>query len=755
MQALRVLEGAVSAAYAFPLHALHRNTKPQIVVAASSFPSAPRKKDVWINPSTAAGVPKQQRYRPGHQQYLDHSVDMEQLLSSLGETGDPDQLRCVMSPYKNRQLSLRFIVSVLSREPDWQRSLALLDWMMEEARYSPFIFAYNVVLRNVLRAGQWQLAVGLVDEMRATRGLTPDRFTYSTLISYFSKAESLDTALSWLQQMEQDRDYSKAISIFSRLKRAGITPDIVAYNSMINVYAKAGFFREARQLLDEMRFSGPSTAPDTVSYSTLLGALVEARRFVEALSLFSEMRADPHCALDLTTSNIMIDVYGQLDMVKEADRLFWSMRQMGIEPNVVTYNTMLRVYGEAELFGEAIHLFRLMQRKYIPQNVVTYNTMIKIYGKSLEHEKATNLVQEMQNNGVDPDAITYSTILSIWCKAGKLDRAAMLFQKLRSSGVEIDHVLYQTMIVAYERAGLVGHAKRLLSELKRPDGILPRTAAVTVLAKAGRIEEATWLFRQAVDAGEVKDISVFTSMIELFSKNKKHGNVVEVFEKMRDAGYFPDSETIALVAEAVYSEMQQEGCVFTDQVHFQMLSLLGARRDFKSMDSLFEKLEEDPNINKKDLYLVAAGIYQRANRLDDAARITDRLGGASMPKNFFFRHIYFVVDPRSADEGQTGEEDDGGIARGVLARGLLSGVFLLFTLRSLSYCILISSLHDNSGYGLHSEKHSARSELLDPEAQSLLVELLIDADRHCRLRLLFSACKVESSCLPAWTYGQA
>ncbi|XP_068643366.1 pentatricopeptide repeat-containing protein At5g39980, chloroplastic [Aristolochia californica] len=655
MQTLRVLEGAAPAACAFPLQTLPRNTKPHIV-AASAFPSAWRKKDVWINPNTAAAVTKPLRHRPGHQQYLDHCVDMEQLLSSLCETADADQLRSVMSPYKNRQLSLRFMVSILSREPDWQRSLALLDWMMDEARYSPSIFAYNVVLRNVLRAGQWQLAAGLVDEMRATRCLTPDRFTYSTLISYFSKAGFFDSALSWLQQMEQDRisgdlvlysnlidlarklqDYSKAISIFSRLKGAGITPDIVAYNSMINVYAKAGFFREARQLLDEMRLSGPSTTPDTVSYSTLLGALVEGRRFVEALSLFSEMTADPRCPLDLTTCNIMIDVYGQLDMVKEADRLFWGMRKMGIDPNVVSYNTMLRVYGEAELFGEAIHLFRLMQRKDVPQNVVTYNTMIKIYGKSLEHEKATNLVQEMQKNGVNPDTITYSTIISIWCKAGKLDRAAILFQKLRSSGVEIDHVLYQTMIVAYERAGLVGHAKRLLSELKRPDGTLPRTAAVTVLARAGRIEEATWVFRQAVDAGEMKDISVFTCMIELFSRNKKHGNVVEVFEKMRYAGYFPDSETIALVvnaygklqqfdkAEAVYSEMQQEGCVFTDRVHFQMLSVLGAQRNFKLMDSLFERLEEDPNISKKDLYLVAAGIYQRANRLDDAARITDRL----------------------------------------------------------------------------------------------------------------------------------
>ncbi|KAJ6860639.1 hypothetical protein NC651_036891 [Populus alba x Populus x berolinensis] len=548
-------------------------------------------------------------------------VDMTELLLSISQTQNEQQLYSLLSPYKDRQLSIRFMVSVISRESDWQRSLALLDWINDIARYSPSVFAYNVVLRNVLRAKQWDHAHGLFDEMR-NRALAPDRYTYSTLITHFGKAGMFDASLFWLQQMEQDRvsgdlvlysnlielsrklcDYSKAISIFMRLKRSGIMPDLVAYNSMINVFGKAKLFREAKLLMKEMKEVG--VMPDTVSYSTLLSVYVENEKFVEALSVFAEMN-EAKCPLDLTTCNVMIDVYGQLDMAKEADRLFWSMRKMGIEPNVVSYNTLLRVYGEAELF-----------KKDIEQNVVTYNTMIKVYGKSLEHEKATNLMQEMQNRGIEPNAITYSTIISIWGKAGKLDRAAMLFQKLRSSGVEIDQVLYQTMIVAYERSGLVAHAKRLLHELKHPDSI-PRETAIKILARAGRIEEATWVFRQAFDAGEVKDISVFGCMVDLFSRNRKHANVIEVFEKMRGAGYFPDSNVIALVlnaygklhefekADALYKEMQEEECVFPDE-------------------ALFERLDADPNINKKELHLVVASIYERKNRLNDASRIMNRM----------------------------------------------------------------------------------------------------------------------------------
>ncbi|KAJ0464831.1 putative tetratricopeptide-like helical domain superfamily [Helianthus annuus] len=606
----------------------HRNTlrHRSIVIVISNSST----KDVWRKTPNSTTQTKSSFHQPYRRKpevggYLDHSVDMDELVANINETTDEHQLFAVMSPYKSRQLSVRFMVTVLSRETDWQRSLALLDWMNEHALYTPSVYAYNVVLRNVLRAKQWEIAYGLFDEMRQ-RGLSPDRYTYSTLITQFGKEGRFDDALSWLQKMEQDHvsgdlvlysnlielsrklcDYSKAISIFSRLKQSGISPDLVAYNSMINVFGKAKLFREARLLLQEMRSVGVS--PDTVSYSTLLSMYAENQKYLEALSVFSEMK-EVNCSPDLTTCNIMIDVYGQLDMAKEADRLFWSMRKMGIEPNVVSYNTLLRVYGEAELFGEAIHLFRLMQRKDINQNVVTYNTMIKIYGKTLEHEKANNLIQEMQNRGIEPNGITYSTIISIWDKSGKLDRAATLFQKLRSSGVEIDQVLYQTMIVAYERAGLIGHAKRLLHELKTPDNI-PRATAITILAAAGRVEEATWVFRQAYNSGEIKDISVYACMVDLFSRNRKHSSVIEVFDKMRKAGYFPDSN--------------DEGCVFPDEVHFQMLSLYGAKRDFKMVESLFERLDVDPNINKKELHLVVASIYERANRLNDASRIVDRM----------------------------------------------------------------------------------------------------------------------------------
>ncbi|PQQ06730.1 pentatricopeptide repeat-containing protein [Prunus yedoensis var. nudiflora] len=261
-----------------------RQGKPRARFPPIAFSASSTTKNVWrrtpqlkTTPSSSPSHQLTQKRHPRNQQgpsHLDHSIDMDELLSSIGQTQNEQELYSLMSTYKGRQLSIRFMVSLLSREPDWQRSLAILDWINEEALYTPSVFAYNVVIRNVLRAKQWEIAHGLFEEMRQ-RALAPDRYTYSTLITSFGKAGMFDSALSWLQKMEQDHvsgdlvlysnlielsrklcDYSKAISIFSRLKRLGIMPDLVAYNSMINVFGKAKLFREARLLLKEMRAVG-------------------------------------------------------------------------------------------------------------------------------------------------------------------------------------------------------------------------------------------------------------------------------------------------------------------------------------------------------------------------------------------------------------------------------------------------------------------------------------------------------------------
>ncbi|KAI9109041.1 hypothetical protein K1719_019996 [Acacia pycnantha] len=59
-------------------------------------------------------------------------------------------------------------------------------------------------------------------------------------------------------------------------------------------------------------------------------------------------------------------------------------------------------------------------------------------------------------------------------------------------------------------------------------------------------------------------------MMNLFSRNKKYRNVIEVFEKIREQGYFPDPNVIALV-----------------------LNAFGKLREFENADLVYVQMQED------------------------------------------------------------------------------------------------------------------------------------------------------------------
>jgi hypothetical protein len=69
--------------------------------------------------------------------------------------------------------------------------------------------------------------------------------------------------------------------------------------------------------------------------------------------------------------------------------------------------------------------------------------------------------------------------------------------------------------------------------------------------------------------------------------------------------------------------------VFSDRVHFQMLSLLGAQQDFEALEKLVGELSHDPSIDKRELYLVSAGVYERAYKFEEAAQIISQIRSSS------------------------------------------------------------------------------------------------------------------------------
>lgn len=174
---------------------------------------------------------------------MDHLINLDEILSALKQTTSAEGLHEVMANWKGK-LSFRLMMSLLKEERDWQRSLALHDWMLEEGGYRASTFGYNIVIRNVLKNRRWTLGEGLVSEM-IEKKVAPDKFTYSTLISSFGKAGKFDSALMWLHRMEEK----------------GITPDLVTFSTVIVLAGKLKNFTRAVSLFSKMRVAGKILNP--------------------------------------------------------------------------------------------------------------------------------------------------------------------------------------------------------------------------------------------------------------------------------------------------------------------------------------------------------------------------------------------------------------------------------------------------------------------------------------------------------------
>lgn len=108
----------------------------------------------------------------------------------------------------------------------------------------------------------------------------------------------------------------KALEVYNEMLREGCTPNVVTYNTLIDVYGKTGQWQEALRVIDTMNAS--NTKPVTRTYNTLMIACNTSGQWQEALSVYNDMVRRGHQP-NTTTYNALISAYskaGRLEKVR-------------------------------------------------------------------------------------------------------------------------------------------------------------------------------------------------------------------------------------------------------------------------------------------------------------------------------------------------------------------------------------------------------------------------------------------------------
>jgi pentatricopeptide repeat protein len=228
----------------------------------------------------------------------------------------------------------------------------------------------------------------------------------------------------------------EALVVLKGMITNGPSPDIVSYNTVLLVYANAGDYNGARDLLDRMTngiddtiLSSSTTnsniiRPDVISYNTVL--LCASPH--DALSLIQEMKLTRRNRVGIIRPNSITyvnaitqcrktSIIGDIDPRIAFDIAIYLLNMARKEEdfgitllNVYVYSSVIWIAEAVNDYRTAVQVLREM-KKCTPPNAICYDGVISVLSKQGYHREALYMYYEMQSKELSATRKTYCRLV--------------------------------------------------------------------------------------------------------------------------------------------------------------------------------------------------------------------------------------------------------------------------------------------------------------------------------------------------------
>ncbi|PRQ37311.1 putative tetratricopeptide-like helical domain-containing protein [Rosa chinensis] len=335
-------------------------------------------------------------------------VDLISLLKALDLSGNWERalllFEWIMLNLHSESLKLdkqiiELMVRILGRESQHTIASKLFEVIPIE-EYSLDVRAYTTVIHAYSRTGKYERAIDLFEKLMEM-GLSPTLVTYNVMLDVYGK---------------KGRSWNKILGLLAEMKSKGFEFDDFTCSTVISACGREGLLDEAKEFFAGLKSQG--YVPGTVTYNSLLQVFGKAGVFMEALSILKEME-DNNCPPDAVTYNELVAAYVRAGFAEEGASVLKTMTQKGTMPNAVTYTTVINAYGRAGKEEEALRLFNQMKETGCVPNVCTYNAVLAMLGKKSRPEEMIKILCDMKSSGCAPNRITWNTMLAMCGDKGK------------------------------------------------------------------------------------------------------------------------------------------------------------------------------------------------------------------------------------------------------------------------------------------------------------------------------------------------
>ncbi|KAL1217139.1 Pentatricopeptide repeat-containing protein [Cardamine amara subsp. amara] len=417
----------------------------------------------------------------------------------------------------------------------------------------------------------------------SNKGFSHKDQSFFLMLEFLGRARNLNVARNFLFSIEkrsngcvklEDRYFNslirsygnaglfhESVKLFETMKKMGISPSVVTFNSLLSILLKRGRTGMAHDVFDEMRRTYGVT-PDSYTFNILIRGFCKNSMVDEAFRIFKEM--EPYqCHPDVVTYNTIIDGLCRAGKVRIAHNLLNGMMKKAtdLHPNIVSYTTLVRGYCMKQQVDEALFVFHELLSRGLKPNAVTYNTLIKGLSEAHRYDEIKDILSGRDTfTTFAPDACTFNILIKAHCDAGHLDAAMKVFQEMVNMNLHPDSASFSGLIRTLCLRNEFDRAETLFNELLEKevllgkDGCKPLAAAYNpmfeYLCANGKTKQAEKCFRQLMKRG-AQDPPSYRTLIMGHCKEGNFKAAYDLLVLMLRREFVPDLETYELLVDGL------------------------------------------------------------------------------------------------------------------------------------------------------------------------------------------------------------
>lgn len=426
----------------------------------------------------------------------------------------------------------------------------------------PNVYTFGSLMRVYAKEGDTQKCTSLLQEMKTTYHVKPNSVVYSTAISACERHSPIpngDLAL----QLLKDAVWMKRDDMDGFM-------NIVGYNAAISVLAKAGNWKTALLLLDEMggkdlqssilcipsdqKYKIHIPKPDEVTYGTVMAACERAKEWRQVLNLCNQMqkeRLDLH--MDGISITSAIHACQQLGLGTEALSYLHTMKEMDTSntrttrhnraplqgPDSVAYRLVISACAKEGLVHEIQSLLHEMKEKGMTPDVMAYTVAIGGLAEKGKYLESFDLLKEMKKNNVKPNVITYSAAIAACASASAIAAASNREEERLDTDSLSDAKVQAPMKAALT---LLLHMKNESKEGNKTlePNIVTYNAAIRACAEAMNPTRAFALFDDLISRKLKPTVVTYGTLMTACERVGDIDGADRVFRSMKDVALQPN-----------------------------------------------------------------------------------------------------------------------------------------------------------------------------------------------------------------------